>query len=92
MRSIIPITRTSPEGSLMSEPSAPSDRGPRRVRAWVEPAVVETVRMPANRSRPVPSPWLDCGRCGWRHYPGFEQASWKVVTACASCSAPLPER
>jgi hypothetical protein len=76
----------------MPEPSPSPARGRGRIPPWVEPEAVEPVRAPQNRSRPVPSPWLDCDRCGWRHYPGFERQAWEVVTVCASCGAELPAR
>jgi hypothetical protein len=40
--------------------------------------------------RVVPSPWVDCGACGWRHYPdsGRRQGP-RVPTTCANCGQVL---
>ncbi len=45
-----------------------------------------------NKPRVIPAPWLDCDRCGWRHYPSRTQDSWRLVTVCESCGALLPQR
>ena len=39
----------------------------------------------------VPVPWIDCGRCGWRHYPQSKVGGWSVTaTVCTACGATLP--
>ena len=45
-----------------------------------------------NPPRAVPSPWVDCQRCSWRHYPGTRRTghSWEVATVCSNCGAVLP--
>ena len=41
----------------------------------------------------VSSLWIDCGRCGWRHYPQSKVGGWSVATtACSACGATLPPR
>jgi len=40
--------------------------------------------------REVPSPWIDCESCGWRHYPDTSQRSGpSFPETCSSCSAQL---
>jgi hypothetical protein len=43
-----------------------------------------------SRTRPIPVPWIDCVRCGWRHYPSTTGGVWHIATACVSCGASLP--
>jgi len=45
-----------------------------------------------NKPPVIPAPWLDCDRCGWRHYPSRTQDSWRLVTVCESCGKLLPQR
>jgi hypothetical protein len=59
---------------------------------WVEPEPEEPTRPrpPANRARPVPSPWIDCTACGWRHFPAMDHGAWRIVAErCSSCGAAL---
>jgi hypothetical protein len=45
-----------------------------------------------RRPRPIPTPWVDCRQCSWRHYPSAVrgQAGWDVAAACSNCGAMLP--
>ena len=44
-----------------------------------------------SRTRPTPIPWIDCGGCGWRHYPAMTRSGWRMAKVCTSCGATLPE-
>jgi len=40
--------------------------------------------------REVPSPWIDCASCGWRHYPDTSQRRGPPLpTECARCGDSL---
>lgn len=43
-----------------------------------------------TRTRTIPVPWIDCARCGWRHYPSATGGTWHIATACVSCGQSLP--
>ncbi len=56
------------------------------------PAPVPTPSAAARSSwkRAVPSPWLDCARCGWRHYPDVAQRRGpQLPSACTNCGSRL---
>jgi hypothetical protein len=42
--------------------------------------------------REVPSPWIDCASCGWRHYPDTGQRRGpSFPETCSSCGAQLAQ-
>jgi len=45
---------------------------------------------PKRRPGP-PSPWRECPRCGWRHYPdtGIRKGP-QIPANCVNCGEPLP--
>jgi len=47
-----------------------------------------------NKPRLVPAPWLDCERCGWRHYPSQMRGGrgWALALVCTSCGTELVPR
>ena len=46
-------------------------------------------RVTRSKPRPIPDPWIDCERCGWRHYPASVSGGWRLVTTCTSCGTRL---
>lgn len=44
-----------------------------------------------RQGRPIPSPWVDCGQCSWRHYPNKVRGrmGWDIAASCSNCGAEL---